>query len=156
MILLAWPSQGYSDTVKRQCGVNPGTVRILLANWATQLNRSTHDNPGPVVATYGANAVLLPTCANGPLTGVEITGYFTHFLESDPKVQLDTSGARIGGDCNYAFASGLYAFRLNDGSTLRARYTYIFSHGKIVQHHSSLEPQSRDGTPRSLCKEKPE
>jgi hypothetical protein len=108
------------------------------------------------VNTYSTTAVLLPTCANGPLTGLAIRGYFTHFLESDPKVQLDASGARIGGDCNYAFASGLYAFRLNDGSTLRARYTYIFHDGKIVQHHSSLEPQKNGSIPRQFCKEKEE
>jgi hypothetical protein len=156
-ILLALPSDGSARTARRHCVVNPESIRELLEKWAKALNASTADDPRPVVDTYADNAVLLPTCANGPLrTKKQITPYFHVFLEDRPKAKIDTDEALIGGDCNFAFASGLYDFTTKDNVVLRARYTYVFHQSKIVQHHSSLEPQGRGNVPRALCKEKPE
>ncbi|BAM88969.1 calcium/calmodulin dependent protein kinase II association-domain protein [Bradyrhizobium oligotrophicum S58] len=156
-ILLALPSEGAARTARRHCVVTPERVKALLKNWQTALNESTATKPGPVVATYAERAVLLPTCANGPLTTREqITSYFFVFLKDRPKADIDPDKALIGGDCNFAFASGLYTFTTQDNAVLRARYTYVFHGNKIVQHHSSLEPQGRGNVPRALCKEKPE
>ena len=88
----AWPSAGWSRA--RSCDVNT-LVPTLLQNWATQLSRSTPSDPAPVVATYADNGVLLPTCANGPLTGrSEITGYFVGFLKPQPAATFDGTNAR--------------------------------------------------------------
>jgi hypothetical protein len=125
----------------------------LLQNWATQLSRSTPSNPVPIVSTYAENGVLLPTCANGPLGGRnEIRGYFEGFLRPQPAVTFNMASARIGGDCAHPFASGLYTFRLNDGTQLQGRYTYVFGQRSpnvwlIAQHHSSLEPASTSACP---------
>jgi len=157
MILVGLPSEGWARTARRQCVVTPERVKALLKNWQTALNESTATKPGPVVATYADRGVLLPTCANGPLTTREqITSYFLVFLQDRPKAEIDADKALIGGDCNFAFASGLYTFTTKDNVVLRARYTYIFHQNKIVQHHSSLEPQARGNVPRALCKDKPE
>ena len=156
-ILLALPSDGWARTARRHCVVTPERIKALLKNWQTALNESTATKPGPVVATYAERAVLLPTCANGPLTTREqITAYFFVFLQDRPKAEIDAKKALIGGDCNFAFASGLYTFTTQDNAVLRARYTYVFHGNEIVQHHSSLEPQGRGNVPRALCKEKPE
>jgi len=96
----------------------------------------------------------VPTCANGPLVGrAEIKGYFTEFLKKQPKAAFDLAGAKIGGDCAFAFASGLYTFTLSDKTTLPARFTYVFAHDKtggswlIAQHHSLLQPASGAACP---------
>lgn len=144
LAVLAWPSEGWSRGRLQVCETHD--VPRLLDNWAKKLAESTPANPDPVVGTYQqTGSVLLPTCADGPAIGdTQIKKYFVeHFLGNKPVVK--TFGRpTIGGDCEVAFASGLYTFSLNGGSgpELRARYTYIFRRGLITQHHSSLEPES--------------
>jgi len=148
----AWPSAGWSRAARHVCDVN-AVVPMLLQNWATQLSRSSPSDPTPIVSTYADKAVLLPTCANGPLTGrAEIGGYFEGFLKPQPVVTFDAASRRIGGDCAHPFVSGLYTFRLNDGTQLQARYTYVYRRTGptawlIAQHHSSLEPESTSACP---------
>ena len=149
----AWPSAGWSRPYARACNVNK-VVITLLHNWANKLAQSTSSDPAPIVGTYGADAVLLPTCANGPLTGRDqIKVYFEGFLKQQPVVAFNAS-MKIGGECTHPFASGLYTFTLNGGTgaQLHARYTYIFAQTHpgawlIAQHHSSLEPESKSECP---------
>ncbi|HUI94418.1 MAG TPA: nuclear transport factor 2 family protein [Xanthobacteraceae bacterium] len=137
---------------QRSCDVKP-IVRELLTNWTRKLAESTSEKPEPVVATYEkVDSVLLPTCANGPKKGQgEIKIYFEGFLKDEPRSEIDTQAADIGGDCDFGFASGLYTFTLHagNGPQLHARYTFIFhrtaSGWLIAQHHSSLEPVPRQG-----------
>jgi len=148
----AWPSAGWSRRARHACDVNT-VVPMLLQNWANQLSRSSPSSPMPIISTYADNGVLLPTCANGPLTGrAEIKGYFVGFLKPQPAATFDMATAKIGGDCTHPFASGLYTFKLNDGTQLQARYTYVFRQTGattwlIAQHHSSLEPESKSACP---------
>jgi hypothetical protein len=153
LAVLAWPAAGWSKTTGRACNVDH-VVNMLLRNWADTLQRSWKDNnPDLIVGKYGANAVLLPTCANGPMIGrAQIKGYFENFLMDKPVV-TEIGAPTVGGDCNTPFGSGLYTFKLNGGESaqLRARYTYIFHRAGpeswlITQHHSSLEP-----VPASAC-----
>jgi hypothetical protein len=152
LAVAAWPSAGWSRAPRPACDVNT-LVPALLQNWATQLSRSTPSDPEPVVSTYADTGVLLPTCANGPLTGrSEITGYFVGFLKPQPAAMFDPASRKIGGDCRHPFASGLYTFKLNDGTVLQGRYTYVFRQigpaaWRIAQHHSSLEPNSTSQCP---------
>jgi uncharacterized protein (TIGR02246 family) len=159
LAVVASPSAGWSRAAARACNVKPA-VMAALTNWTNQLAQSTPQNPAPVVGTYAADgAVLLPTCANGPLIGRDqIKGYFEGFLKDRPRGEIDTPQARIGGDCEFAFASGLYTFKLNAGTgpELHARYTFIFHRRGtgpwlIAQHHSSLEPVPRPGAPAAGC-----
>ena len=149
--MAVWSSEGWSRTTRHACDVN-NWVAGRLNNWKQQLARSTPDNPAPIVGTYDKrHAVLLPTCANGPLTNESkpetITDYFKSFLKNKPVVEFDKP--IVGGICGNAFASGLYTFTLDGGrTTLRARYTYVFQGSQgpalIMQHHSSLEPRTPD------------
>ncbi len=142
--VLAWPSAGWSKKMTVQvCEVKD--VPRLLANWGSALAQSTPDNVGPIVATYDPiYGVLVPTCANGPNIGLKmIAGYFHGFLESKPTVTF--GNPTIGGNCTIAFASGLYTFKMSGNRELKARYTYVFEHGRIMQHHSSLQPVDPGG-----------
>ncbi len=152
LAVLAWPSAGWSKTTGHACDVN-ALVKERLNNWAAQLAASTPKDPGPIVGTYAPEesgplaAILLPTCAKGTSVGqTAIRKYFVeHFLPSQPVVEGGFPGPTVGGDCNLAFASGLYTFELKaNNQTLHARYTFIFRHGLIAQHHSSLEPKIPD------------
>ena len=153
LVVLAWPSEGWSRTTGHACNVDH-VVKVLLRNWADTLERSWKDNnPNLIVDKYQASAVLLPTCANGPMIGrAQIKGYFVSFLKEKPVV-AEIGEPTVGGDCNAPFGSGLYTFKLNGGTgaELRARYTYIFkqtgpAQWLVTQHHSSLEP-----VPASTC-----
>jgi hypothetical protein len=152
LALAASSSEGWSRTARHACDVN-SWVGERLDNWKMQLARSTPKDPAPIVGTYDhKHAVLLPTCANGPLTNdtkpETITDYFKRFLKDAPVVEFDKP--IVGGVCGNAFASGLYSFKLNGGRgpTLKARYTYVFQgsirQAPIMQHHSSLEPTTPD------------
>jgi hypothetical protein len=150
---IAWPAAGWARARTPACRVDQAVI-AALKHWAAQLAASTPQNPAPIVGTYETRAVLVPTCANGPLVGRDrIKGYFTEFLKKAPRAAFDFAGAKIGGDCNFAFASGLYTFTLNDKSTLPARFTYVLAHDKvhrtwlIAQHHSSLQPASGAACP---------
>ena len=143
---LAWPFEGWSRPRLQVCEVN--RVQQLLDNWAGALKQAWQPPGDPmlIVNKYGPDAVLLPTCANGPLIGrAEIKkDYFDEFLKKHPVVEGGFVRPNIGGDCSVGFASGLYTFKLYGGTNkevlLRARYTYVFRHDLIAQHHSSLEP----------------
>lgn len=153
LAIVAWPSSGWSRAQVRACNVNK-VVPALLQNWANKLAQSSSSDPAPIVGTYGDRAVLLPTCANGPLSGRDqIKGYFEGFLKQPPVVAF-AAGMTIGGTCGNPFASGLYTFTLNGGtgSQLQGRYTYVFQEIRpgawlIAQHHSSLEPDSKSECP---------
>jgi hypothetical protein len=146
LAVVAWPSAGWSRPRLQVCEVNH--VQRLLDNWASALKQAWQPpgNPMLIVDKYATDAVLLPTCANGPLIGrAAIKGYFDDFLKKQPVVEGGFVHANIGGDCSVGYASGLYTFKLNGGTNkevlLRARYTYVFRHELIMQHHSSLEPE---------------
>jgi len=153
LAVTACSSEGWSRAARHACDVN-SWVDERLDNWKQQLARSTPEDPSPIVRTYDPrHAVLLPTCANGPLTNQSkpetITDYFKSFLKDRPVVVAFEKRV-VGGVCGNAFASGLYTFRLDGGrgATLRARYTYVFQgdirRAPIMQHHSSLEPRTPD------------
>jgi len=153
LAVTACSSEGWSRTARHACDVK-SWVEERLDNWKQQLARSTPSDPSPIVGTYDrTHAVLLPTCANGPVTNQStpetITDYFKSFLKDRPVV-VAFEKLNVGGVCGNAFGSGLYTFKLDGGRgpTLRARFTYVFQGdirgAPIMQHHSSLEPRTPD------------
>lgn len=144
--IAAWPTAGWSRAAKQACNFDL-VVHEGLKNWAAKLGESSPTNPEPIVSTYAKpDAVLVPTCSNGPLGYAAIRGYFKDkFLPLEPKATFDWNSVKAGGDCTHAFASGRYSFKLKDGKVLQARFTYIFRRPPpghtvwpIAQHHSSL------------------
>ena len=116
-------------------------IAALFDRWNGSLKTG---EPKKVVANYATKSILLPTVSNKPrLTAAEKEDYFVHFLEKKPVGQIDFRTIEI--DCNTAIDAGLYTFTFNDGSTVKARYTYTYKwEGKqwlITSHHSSAMPE---------------
>lgn len=116
-------------------------VAALFDRWNASLQTG---DPAKVVANYAAVSILLPTMSNKPrLTVQEKEAYFEHFLEGKPKGSIDSRSIEI--DCNTAIDAGLYTFRFEGGSQVKARYTFTYKwDGKqwgITSHHSSAMPE---------------
>ena len=69
--------------------------------------------------------------------------YFVHFLEKKPDGKILEGEIFVGN--NWAQDAGIYEFRFEDGSKVKARYSfiYVYEDGKwmISHHHSSLMPE---------------
>lgn len=149
LALAAWPSAAWSRA-PRCVHVTERQIANLFARWNDALQASTPEDPGPVVALYASNAVLLPTVENGPYTNhAEIKKYFEHFLENKPSGAINRRIIRIG--CNMAFDAGLYTFTYQPPppkppkDPTYARYTYVYEYVRgrwlIAHHHSSVRPE---------------
>ena len=113
----------------------------LFDRWNASLQTG---DPSKVVANYAPRSILLPTISNTPrVTAQAKLDYFVDFLKKKPVGSIDMRMIQI--DCNSAFDAGLYTFKLGDGSTVKARYTFTYQWegGKwlITSHHSSAMPE---------------
>jgi len=116
-------------------------IMALLEEWISAIQ--TGDSR-EVLSLYDANAILLPTVSNKVRHNhAEIEDYFVYFLAKGPQCKIDESNIRIFGDIS--INSGVYTFTFNDGSTVQARFTYVYHwNGKrwmIIDHHSSSMPE---------------
>ncbi|MCO7226642.1 SgcJ/EcaC family oxidoreductase [Pleionea sp. CnH1-48] len=113
----------------------------LFDDWNQALQTG---DPQKVVALYDENAILLPTISNQVRrTQEERADYFVQFLAKGPKGELEAPNVRIFN--KIAINSGVYNFSFNDGSTVKARYTFVYQwNGEkwlIIEHHSSAMPE---------------
>ena len=102
-------------------------------------------DPDQVTALYAENAVLLPTVSNQVRHNpAEIRDYFVGFLQKSPQGVIDESNVNILSE-THATNSGVYTFTFGDGSTVTARFSYLYvasdTGWKILQHHSSAMPE---------------
>ena len=102
-------------------------------------------DPDQVTALYADNAVLLPTVSNQVRHNhAEIRDYFVGFLQKAPQGVIDESNVNILSE-THATNSGVYTFTFGDGSTVTARFSYLYvasdTGWKILQHHSSAMPE---------------
>jgi len=116
-------------------------IASLFDRWNSSLQTG---EPKKVVANYATKSVLLPTVSNTPrLTPEAKEDYFKHFLENKPVGKIDSRTITV--DCNTAIDTGLYTFAFNNGTQVKARYTYTYKwDGKqwlITSHHSSGMPE---------------
>jgi len=117
-------------------------IAALFDRWNDSLRTL---DPDKVVANYAVDAVLLPTVSDKPrLNPAELRDYFVKFLKNAPQGTIDSRTIKIG--CNVAQDVGTYTFRFKDGTTVQARYTYVYEwqNGKwlIAHHHSSAMPEA--------------
>jgi uncharacterized protein (TIGR02246 family) len=102
-------------------------------------------DPDAVTALYTENGILLPTVSNQVRHNPEeIRDYFVAFLKKSPQGKIDEANVRILSD-THATNSGVYTFTFGDGSTVTARFSYLYVQTdggwKIMQHHSSAMPE---------------
>ena len=117
-------------------------VLDLFDQWNAAL--ATLD-PDAVTALYTENGILLPTVSNQVRHNPEeIRDYFVAFLKKSPQGKIDEANVRILSD-THATNSGVYTFTFGDGSTVTARFSYLYVQTdggwKIMQHHSSAMPE---------------
>lgn len=125
--------------------VTQAQVGALFDRWNDSLRTL---DPDKVTANYAPDGVLLPTVSNNPRsTPAEIRDYFVKFLKGEPRGTIDKRIIRIG--CNVAQDVGTYTFKFKDGTSVHARYTYVYElvNGQwlIAHHHSSAMPEAVAG-----------
>lgn len=103
-------------------------------------------NSDVVAKRYSKGGVLLPTVSDTPRsTYPAIKDYFDAFLQKKPQGKILESYCTVGdGWCKDV---GIYEFTMgNDGSVVKARYSFVYVHEdgewKISHHHSSVMPEA--------------
>ena len=142
-VVLALSASGvaFAQTPAASCEkTDEKQIAGLFDRWNASLKTLDADR---VTANYAPNGVLLATFANEPLTTpADIRGYFTKFLKGEPQGTINKRFVTVG--CNTAQDVGTYTFAFKDGSTVSARYTYVYAftdgQWKIAHHHSSAMP----------------
>ena len=122
--------------------MNHNDVVALFDSWNAALATL---NPDTVTTLYAEDAVLLPTVSNQVRHNhTEIRDYFVGFLQKSPQGVIDESNVCILSD-THATNSGVYTFTFGDGSSVTARFSYLYAATadgwKILQHHSSAMPE---------------
>jgi len=116
-------------------------ITSLFDEWNLALQSG---KPKNVVALYEKNGILLPTVSNKVRHNHdEIEDYFVQFLAKAPEGKIDEANVRTFGEI--AINSGTYTFSFKDGSTVRARFTFVYRWNgvrwMIIEHHSSQFPE---------------
>ncbi len=116
-------------------------IKSLFDEWNSALQTG---EPKNVAALYASDGILLPTVSNKVRHNQEeIEDYFVHFLAKGPQGKIDEANVRIFG--KLAINSGVYTFTFKDGSSVQARYTFVYRYNgerwMIVEHHSSQMPE---------------
>lgn len=116
-------------------------ILSLFEEWNSAL--ATRE-PEKVVSLYEKNSILLPTVSNQVRhNDEEKIDYFTRFLAKGPKGKINEANVRIFGQL--AINSGVYTFAFADGSSVEARFTFVYrwdgQRWMIVEHHSSAMPE---------------
>ena len=116
-------------------------IMRLFDEWNAALRAG---DPGRVAALYAADAILLPTISNKVRHDLaEIRDYFVQLVGMVSRAVIDEANVRVFGDL--AINSGLYTFTFVDGSTVPARFTFVYRRSgscwQIIEHHSSRMPE---------------
>ena len=110
-------------------------ILALFDQWNNALKTG---NPKEVVKLYAAVSNKVRH------NHEEIEDYFVHFLSKVPSGKITESNIRIFDDV--AINSGIYLFSFADGSSVEARFTYVYTwdgeNWLITEHHSSIMPES--------------
>lgn len=121
------------------------TEREILQLFEAWNSALATGDPDRVTALYADDAVLLPTVSNRLRRNhAEIRDYFADFLPKQPSGRIDQAYTRLL-STDLASNAGIYTFRFGNGSTLTARFSYLyrFANGawRILEHHSSVMPE---------------
>jgi len=122
-------------------------IAHLFKRWNSALKSGDEQR---LVALYAPDAVLQPTLSSRVRSSPAlIEDYFSHFIAMKPIGRIDSRHIHHLGP-ESAVDSGLYTFsfmaRDGERQEVQARYTFVYRHidgqWKIVNHHSSLMPES--------------
>lgn len=121
--------------------IDNNEITALFDKWNNALQTK---DPKKVTALYESNGILLPTVSNQVRHNhAEIEAYFADFLTKGPTGSLDEANVRTFGQI--AINSGVCTFTFKDGSTVQARFTFVYrwngERWMIIEHHSSKMPE---------------
>lgn len=116
-----------------------------LMNIAELWAKSISDrNPEKQTAFYEYNAVLLPTFNLIEIGVDSIYWYFMEFLnKKNLNCEITFIDTKRSGQMECS--TGLYMFSFVEDDMLKeveARFTFVSKNGKIISHHSSLNPKN--------------
>ena len=102
-------------------------------------------NPYKQLSFYSKEPVLMATFENMLVGREELYEYFIEFLDKkNLNCKITENITQIDADRDTQIASGLYTFTFYDMmgeyNEVNARYTFVICQGKIIAHHSSVEP----------------
>jgi uncharacterized protein (TIGR02246 family) len=115
----------------------------IIQNWADSIEQR---NPKLMTKFYSQKAILLATYESMLLGRKQIHGYFVEFLNKKAiRCRIRENYTQIDRDRDTRIASGIYEFTFIDDNGRKqrviARYTYVINSGKIITHHSSVNPE---------------
>jgi len=110
----------------------------LFDQWNSALK--TQD-PYKILALYAPDSILLPTLSNQVCdTPEKKLTYFKQFCAKGPVGTINESYIRHYDEVT--IHSGIYTFSFSDQTSATARFTYVYQNFLILEHHSSLLPES--------------
>jgi len=145
LFLLSRIKRNYFHFTKLSAGANSMSTDDVIALFKAWNSALGTLDPDTVTAMYAEDAVLLPTVSNQVRHNhAEIRDYFVNFLQKSPQGVINESNVHVLSD-SHATNSGVYTFTFGDGSTVTARFSYLYvateAGWKILQHHSSAMPE---------------
>ena len=154
---IAKPVEPVRNTSEANMACTPPSKAEIAALFDRWNNSLSTGDPKKVVANYAPYSVLLPTVSNkARFTAAEKEDYFQHFLERKPVGKIDDSLIEV--DCRIASDAGLYTFSFNDGSVVKARYSFAYkkigNEWFISSHHSSGMPEKQNTSGKVAAHEK--
>ncbi len=140
-IIVQWASFLKTRWLVKTMDTNKDKIASLFNTWNAALKTG---DPSKVASLYEKDAILLPTVSNKVRHNCsEIEDYFVNFLSKAPQGNIDESNVRIFDQL--AINSGVYTFTFKDGTTVQARFTFVYcwngNQWMIVEHHSSQMPE---------------
>ena len=119
-------------------------IPIIIQQWANSIaNRDAKKQ----TSFYAKSAILLATYEPILLGQQEIYEYFIELLSNENIRCKITKNYSKGNEKNNV-SSGLYTFSFDDEQgnkvIVPARYTFVVNNNRIVDHHSSEEPNKED------------
>ena len=117
-------------------------VPKIVLEWCSTIQLG---NPYKQLSFYSNEPVLLATFDNMLVGRDELYDYFVDFLDKkDMQCEITENVTQIDADRDTQIASGLYDFsfydKMGEYNEVSARYTFVICQGKIIAHHSSVQP----------------
>lgn len=113
-----------------------------VKRWANSIKRRI---PKLMTSFYSHDAILLATYDPILLNRKSIYEYFVKFLDKQDLIcQITEMHEQLDTVSNVKICSGLYVFKFTDNrkpKIVSARFSFVIMDGKIINHHSSVDPE---------------
>jgi len=117
-------------------------VPKIVQKWVDSISKR---DPKHQTKFYSKKAILLATFETMLIGQGQILGYMETFLDKENlKCRILENWTKVDKDRDTRIANGLYEFVYTENGKIQkvvARYTYVINRGKIITHHSSVNPE---------------